>query len=230
MNLATTSAGHCKLCGLSSDFVDAHIVPRSFYPDRAKGDDALIVVNSRPGARNSRSRIGIYDERMLCRSCEERFSIYDDYAAKLLVELRGDWQTVLRDGEPLAYRIENFHYSKLKIFCLFLLWRAAATDRVEFGGVKLGTFMERLTELLLSEDPGNPEEFSPFIARFSDVTSWQSGMISPFREKYDGVSVYRFVVGAYVIYIKVDSQKLKSQKTKSAKNLFVRRLLSFGQH
>ena len=42
------------------------------------------------------------------------------------------------------------------------------------------------------------------LSRFSDVRPWESGFLSPFHERYGGVKFYRFLAGAYVVYIKVD--------------------------
>jgi len=52
---------------------------------------------------------------------------------------------------------------RLRMFLLSLLWRAAATDRVEFSEVKISaTDVERLGTLLLTADPG-PIDFYPAV-------------------------------------------------------------------
>ena len=95
----------CKMCGLRSDFVKAHIVPRSFYPERGRSKDALIFMSSRTNDRIRRSRIGIYDNQLLCAECERHFDPFDNYAAKLLIDGMSAFRAVNHDGKPLAYQV-----------------------------------------------------------------------------------------------------------------------------
>ena len=192
------------MCDERSDFVDAHIVPRSFYPERGRGREALIVMTMNKNIRNGRSRIGIYDKYLVCEGCEKKFDPFDDYAAKLLLVNRERHKVIENHGDLVGYLIDTFDYKKLKLFGLSLLWRSAFTSRIEFSNVKLGPFQGILTQLLKNEDPECPEVFSCQLTRFSDVKDWQSGFLSPFREKYEGINFYRFLLGSYALYVKVD--------------------------
>ncbi len=199
----------CKMCGERSDFVNAHIIPRSFYPERARGKDGLSVLSSDPTDRKRRSLIGIYDNRLVCAGCERRFDPLDNYAAKLLMDDVTAFRTVNHHGQPLLYQADLFDYPKLKSFFLSLLWRAAATDRPEFANVDLGPFLPTLTSVVKRGDPGDADMFATILCRFSDVESWQSGVISPVRHRYEGLNFYRFVATAYVFHIKVDRQPVR---------------------
>lgn len=154
----------CKMCGERSDFVNAHIIPRSFYPERARGKDGLSVLSSDPTDRKRRSLIGIYDNRLVCAGCERRFDPLDNYAAKLLMDDVTAFRTVNHHGQPLLYQADLFDYPKLKSFFLSLLWRAAATDRPEFANVDLGPFLPTLTSVVKRGDPGDADMFATIFA------------------------------------------------------------------
>jgi hypothetical protein len=199
----------CRMCEKRSDFVRAHILPRSFYPERAPGKIALSVLSSRPNDRKRLSLIGIYDERLVCVKCEQSFDPLDNYAAKLLIDGVCAFKAVNHDGQPLLYQIDSFDYPKLKLFCLSLLWRAAASDRPEFANVDLGPFLPTLANMIKHGDPGSADTFATILCRFSDVESWQSGVISPVRRRYEGLNFYSFVATAYVFLIKVDHRPVR---------------------
>jgi hypothetical protein len=198
----------CKMCGKRSDFVEAHIVPRSFYPERARGKINLSVLSSRPSDRKRRSPIGIYDDRLVCAKCEKRFDPLDNYAAKLLIDGKSAFRTINHCGQPLLYQVDSFDYPKLKLFCMSLLWRAAASDRPEFANVDLGPFLPSLTGMLKHSDPGNADVFATILYRFSDLKSWQSGVILPRRWNNNAINFYKIVATEYVFLVKVDHKSV----------------------
>jgi len=59
--------------------------------------------------------------------------------------------------------------------------------------------------MLWSNSPGEAEEFSCFLAKFTDKTLRQMFM-DPHREKRDGINYCRFYLFGYVLYIKVDKR------------------------
>jgi hypothetical protein len=199
----------CKMCGHRSDFVKAHILPQSFYPERDRNKDRLSVLSSHPSERKRHSRTGIYDTRLVCAGCEQLFDPLDNYAAKLLIEGVSAFRTVNHDRQPLAYQVDSYDHPKLKLFCLSLLWRAAASGQPEFASVNLGPYLLPLTDMIRRGDPGNVDTFSTILCRFSDIEGWQSGVISPVRRRYEGITFYSFVATAYVFHIKVDHQSVR---------------------
>jgi hypothetical protein len=118
----------CRMCGDRSDFVKAHIVPQSFYPERDRRKDALSVLSSHPNDRRHCSRTGIYDDRLVCAKCEQHFDPLDNYAAKLLIEGVSTFRTVNHCGQPPVYQVDSFDYPKLKCsVCLCYGARLQAT-------------------------------------------------------------------------------------------------------
>ncbi len=84
--------GRCKLCGQEAEFVKAHIVPRSFYPERGLLRNGMRVLSTID--RPSKSLIGVYDSQLVCHDCERSFDPYDNYAAKLLLDGIDKFRTV----------------------------------------------------------------------------------------------------------------------------------------
>ena len=82
---------------------------------------------------------------------------------------------------------------------------------MEFSKVELGPFLDTLEIMIREQDPGDADDFGCVISRFSDVEIWESGVLSPFRERYFEVNYYRFVLSMYVIYIKVDRRNSPDQ-------------------
>jgi hypothetical protein len=127
----------CKLCGIRDDFVKAHVVPSSFYPAIDGPRDMLLGASSKPDGRRYRTPTGIYDPKLVCAACEQRFSPWDTFAHRLLIERADLLRPEYDDSTLIAYWLPSYNYSQLKLFFLSLLWRAAATNREEFSRVKL---------------------------------------------------------------------------------------------
>lgn len=76
----------CRLCGQKRKLVKSHIVPAAFFREVVDGDERLLVVGSGPDGVPKRAPIGVYDANILCDACEDKFSILDDYGAKILIK------------------------------------------------------------------------------------------------------------------------------------------------
>ncbi len=212
----------CKLCLADNvEMAKAHVIPKSLYGDALKDPSgpAKIITNT-PGQHPRRTPAGVYDTDIVCRDCEKRFGPWDDYVNKLLMQTAPD-ELIEHEGELGAYVYYNPIYPLLKLFFISLLWRAHHATHVLFAGVRVGRkFESRLREMILTSNPGRPEEFSVVLARFDDELA--NGFLHPFHERYDGVGVYRFFSSQHVAYIKVTNRD-------TAKD-FKKIILSPGRH
>ncbi len=116
-----------------------------------------------------------YDHRLVTADGEHILELLDTWAIK---ELRrhqlvwsgwGDEQTLGLKHDPIPgtpwgiRSVEGLDGSRLRLFFLSLLWRAAASDRIEFSEVALPeSDLERLRLMVLSGHP-EPLEFYPTI-------------------------------------------------------------------
>lgn len=63
--------------------------------------------------------------------------------------------------------------------------------------------------MILSNDPGSADQFSVIVTRFTSKTGLEhltTGMMSPFRERFDGVNTYRLYIGKFPVFVKVDQR------------------------
>ena len=64
----------------TNDFVKAHATPRSFFHEFRGSDPNSVLVNvSGKGKLARRIQAGVWDDEILCRHCESRFSDLDTW-------------------------------------------------------------------------------------------------------------------------------------------------------
>jgi hypothetical protein len=201
----------CKLCGRSAPLVQAHIIPESMYPFESGRRQPLLKVPSNSDAPLGKSRVGEYDPELVCGPCEAKFSPCDDYASRLLRKEPKPEDCVYVDGEWRAYTIETYDYAKLKLFFVSLLWRASESTRTFFENVSVGPqHTAQLSEMIRNKDPGRPDEYSVCIVRFTDNIEAHKSVMTPQKQRYDGVRFCRFYLAGYMCPIKVDQRSAPS--------------------
>lgn len=196
--------GECKLCGdKEANLAKSHIIPKSLYGDAISGAGGIArLVSNTEGHFPERSPIGVYDQSILCISCEESLSPWDDYANEIFIEGRPDDAFVL-NGEPLAGKYEEFDLHKLKMFFLTLLWRMQVTTHRMFGAIQLGPYQERIKQAILEQCPDSVPEVDVVISKFKiDYTAF----LGPSQLRIDGVNGYRVAFEKYLCWVKVDSR------------------------
>jgi hypothetical protein len=196
----------CKMCGEEKRLIDAHIIPRSFYEPLKENGQTPRIVTDVAGEYPKRSQTGVYDKEIVCESCEQLFSPWDDYAYRFLFQELNDEQFIRNNGEVVAYNFGKCDYEKLKLFFLSVLWRACVSKHKIFEKVQLGPFEEKLRQMLLENDPGDNSEFAVALSKF-DAPANETGILNPDKIRYDGVIHYRFYIGGYMAVIKVSSQR-----------------------
>jgi hypothetical protein len=137
----------CKLCRKQVEkLVDSHIIPRAFYEELGK----LELVDKSKHSHDVIYKKGVYGN-FLCLSCESKFKLVDERAIQVL---KKGSKTVLVHSADLhaANIVENAFENRKNLheFALSVLWRAAASGRVEFKGIELGSYAEKLREAFLS--------------------------------------------------------------------------------
>ena len=203
----------CKLCVTNPPSAEAHIIPKSMYPFEKPRHEPLRIVASAPEVPLGKSRVGEYDPNLVCTGCEARFSPWDDYAIRLFRRAPKNEDYIFVDGKQQAYMIHTYDYAKLKLFFVSTLWRASETDRPFFANVNVGPrHTKRLREMILNSNPGEPEEYSVLIVRFTHPFDAHKAIMTPERQRYgsDRVLFYRFYLAGYMSAIKVSQQPTPS--------------------
>ena len=81
----------------------------------------------------AKPELGEYDRDILCRDCDNKLGVFDDYAIDVC---RAFKKKHTRDGKLFA--ILNVDDDKLAKFILAVLWRASISKRESFFGIRLG--------------------------------------------------------------------------------------------
>jgi hypothetical protein len=152
----------CKLSGLNGSFVKAHIVPECFYMPGGATKSYVSDGASRP----KRSRVGLYDPRLVIAKTErELFGPLDDCGIKFLRMQSGTWKPLLNEDICDGWLVSGIEYTKLKLFFTSILWRATASTLVDPPLQVLGLEEQLRTSLLLA-DPGRPERFAVSLIKY----------------------------------------------------------------
>ena len=115
----------CKLCGRQETLIKAHVIPRSFWEIDGAGPPPRMVANIK-GVFPKRIPIGVYDQTIVCESCERSFSGYDSYAAQLFLNRFNEFEAVRKaNGRLTRYVFNGANYRLLKLFAIAVLWRAS---------------------------------------------------------------------------------------------------------
>jgi hypothetical protein len=205
----------CKLCANEATLIEAHVIPKSFWEiDHA--EPPLRMVTNTEGVFPRRIPKGVYDQTIVCEPCERSFSDYDSYAAHLFLKRFNEFEEVRDNNRRLmGYMLRDGDYRLLKLFAIAVLWRASASSQTFFSRVRLGPFEAKAREMLVRGDPGDAANFATLFSVW-DAADSVPLMMDPLAERWDGVRAYRFYLGRFVAYIKVDQRSFSEQLAKGA--------------
>lgn len=183
----------CRLCLREEKLVKSHIVSEFLYTPMYDEKTHRFLVLSTNAAIPERTRqTGLY-ERLLCANCDGNLlGQYEDYAAK-----------VLNGGPKIEYaqvgnelRMKGVDYTRLKMFYLSLLWRMSVARHEFFQQVDLGPHEGVIRKMILSGDPGEPEDYGVFcvapLFKAEFVGNW---MLPPDWVRDFGRRIYRCLIG-----------------------------------
>lgn len=196
----------CRGCRESRKLIRAHIIPQAFFtPLRGTDGEAPRLLSNIEGTFAKRIPIGVYDRSILCRECEDRFAIADDYGQRLLLQEEEGHQPVFHGRDIVGWTVPDFEPELLKRFFLSVLWRASVSTHDFYKKVYLGPFEEIVRSLLWKQECGTREQFSCLLAKFT-THPYGRLTLSPHPERWYGVNYYRIYLCGYVLMIKVDSR------------------------
>jgi hypothetical protein len=164
--------GVCNLTLSRGNFVDAHLIPKALTRPAAKG---LPFIQAGEGTRPIRAWSSWHDNQLVTEQGEEILRDYDTWGirelrrAKLVWSGWGPMQALLENHTPLPGTawgvrvIECPEPSRLRLFFLSLLWRAAKSKRPEFSEISMPPEeLESLRAMVVNQQP-NPQSFYPIM-------------------------------------------------------------------
>lgn len=156
----------CRLTGKPGTFVKAHIIPEAL----TKPPVGKMFYQAGQGTRPIRRRTSWYDQGLVIRDGEDILRDYDTWAIAELRKHKLVWSgwgpmaalpqasQIFGDGVRVIRGIDP---TRLRLFFLSLLWRAAASRMPELKEIAIDADrLEQLRRLVLEGDPG-PAEFFP---------------------------------------------------------------------
>jgi hypothetical protein len=172
--------GICKLTGKQGTLVRSHIIPLALTPPEVKGDALIQAGRGRPAIRRMTSW---YDKELVTAEGEKILMDLDTWA---IAELRrhkliwGSWGQAAELQSPdhvvlpildagWGYReIELTDPTRLRLFFLSLLWRAAATGLPEFDQIVIDEpDLSLLRDMVLTGNPNPLHVFSVQLLQLS---------------------------------------------------------------
>lgn len=196
----------CRGCGEDKKLIKSHAIPEAFFKSMISGGKPPQLMSDASGVHPKKSPIGVYDNGILCRDCEDKFQIMDDYAQNLLLKNEKEHEEIVHKNKVIGYEIKSINTSLLRQFFIGVLWRASISTHDYYKKVNLGSYEKIARELIWTSSPGDKDEFSFVLAKFSDKTIGRI-MLDPHRDRWHGINYYRFYMFGYIVYIKVDKQK-----------------------
>jgi len=174
----------CRLCKKERALVKAHIIPESMYPFEEDQREPLSVLYSDTQKPQGRSPKGEYDQNLVCRACEEKFSPWDGYAAHIM-HSKPDSKDYLRTDNQKGLDIfESYSYEKLKLFFVSLLWKTSESTREAFSQVDVGKkYTKKLVQMIKDGDPGYPEEFASLLIRLTHPYDAHKIVMTPIKHR-----------------------------------------------
>lgn len=208
----------CRLCGLEKQLIQAHIFSRNLYKSIREASSSEPPSNQVPriysvGTKQKSKQIqsGIHDSSILCKECDNGLiGSWDNYGQTFLLSPSSPENYLVDNvGKTAAYRIDKFDYKQLKLFFMSMLWRAAITNHEFFNQIKLGSWEEKLRNMILAKDSGSENDFSVVLFKYEGYLS--EIMQNPTKQRQDGVNYYRFRFPNYGFLIKVDQRDFLSK-------------------
>lgn len=209
--------GYCRLCLEETELRKSHVLSEFLYESTYEPLDLERPKQGRmvkvPADTDEKPRImqkGLR-ERLLCARCEQYLNgIGEQYASKVLKRMD---ETEISAGK--RYTIVNgVEYHPFKLFLMTQLWRAGVASDPFWKNVWLGPHEERLREMLLQADPGQPHEYACVITRFP-ASLLSRTVVEPCVKKIEGHTWYGFVARGYTWLYVVSSHSKNAYKPRS---------------
>lgn len=194
--------GTCLLCGSFGELsTKSHIIPKCMYKGMEDNRNKIGLTISKNNIRTETQIDYRYFEKdILCINCETvKLSKLDNYGNRILF---GDQKvsdlfknTVLEHPDKKVSVLENFDYSKLKLFLLSILWRSHISKHVFFEDIDLRGRASVIGEAILTENVGLCENIKiSIIGLMFNRNKLYKVVAKPRHIVTDSLDVYSFII------------------------------------
>jgi hypothetical protein len=149
--IKTQNFGFCALCRKEGILMDSHLTPKWIYRRlRSASNDKDDPVNVEKGSAFMTSKQ--IKKALLCGECEGRFSVREDYVARLTDDIATNLtQYISLIGADMPNCVElnrdKIDTERLSYFATSMIWRSCFME----GGCKLGKYEDQFRTYLLEE-------------------------------------------------------------------------------
>jgi len=149
----------CRFCEKDKTLIEAHIIARCLREPLLHPSGSMMLISKDANSYPKRNPTGQYDRQILCADCDERFSPWERYTAKLLMV--PDAYEKHKEARSIEnfYRIEKFDYSSLKLCFLSILWKMSVSTLTSFNGIRLWPFEATIRQMLYNKNPARQMSF-----------------------------------------------------------------------
>lgn len=205
----------CRLCLGESELRDSHIIPEWCYKHVYDDKHRFVQLSNPAEAVDPKLYQKGLTERLLCADCETKRSRWEKYASRLFYAEPSDdvGLSFLRHGDHVV--VEGVDYESFKLFQMSVLWMSSISNLKAFSGVHLGPHEERIRRMLLSGDPGEPQQYGCIVSLLleSDRRPLDQIMMAPEPFRFNEHRWYRFIFSFAVWAYVVSSHKKNFRET-----------------
>ncbi len=193
----------CRWCGIPDPtFAESHIIPKAFFNHDGQNDRKIYGLGQHP----KRRRTGSWDNKILCRKCEDDFKDIDSEAAKILLHQFEKNLIPFNDKkDEVAFQLDGKYKKAVKQFLIYTLWKASVSRLPEFAQISLGPYEDRIKEDLISDKDFDFDEYSFSAFRLEKHT----GNLYPRKLKTDHYGdrlFYELNFVNLIFHIKIDKR------------------------
>lgn len=205
----------CRLCSTDQKLIRAHVIPEAFFRvHRVHGEAPPVLLSNTQGHYPKRAPIGVYDEGILCRACEDKFQALDDNGASVLLNRFDDFfHPIEEHGHIVAYESSDVDQTQLLRFLVSVLWRASVSTHNFYRRVQLGPYESAAAAAINNPHQPVSRVFAAVLWRWrttGENDGAANAMLDPSRERLLGINAYRLYLGRMVTVIKVSTQEFSS--------------------
>jgi hypothetical protein len=208
--------GICKLTGKQGKFVKSHIIPKALTRPTKLGNKFIQLDPLSIDKRYIKRASSWYDKTIVIREGEDHLSDLDSHAIEELRALGLLWssdkirQPATKSIHELAI-VEFNDPTKIRIFFLSLLWRAAVSSLPEFKEIELPlNAIERLRKIIIGEVDDQLSFFPVILIQLP--TKGPTHNFVPIKQQVqagaDKKEVYRFYMEGLIAHIHLSNLSL----------------------
>jgi hypothetical protein len=139
----------CQICSdeISSDNrCEAHLFPSSLVKELKASEDASFLVKLTDGLKKGFSRKGVYDDSILCRSCDNE--ILGPYDIEMKKALFSTNPIVSKVNDGAILRLRGVDLKRLYLFVVSTVWRFHVSNRPEAKGIDLQDLADDFCDMI----------------------------------------------------------------------------------